>query len=278
MFPLIDIHRNKRNQDVLTKVNDRLLEIINAEAASEIRVRSGEIFGWLGDTRNLKEFISVTGGEYTLNTGKVTIKPFEIGKFPVTNRWFEEFIKTDGYKNGEYWSKEGLKWLKYTNAKHPALWNDRKWKCHNSPVVGVSWYEAYAFTKWLSAVDKDGYEYRLLEENEWEAVAAGTEGRKYPWGDEWDKNKCNNGEIEINKTSPVGVFKEGNTPEEISDLSGNVWEWTNSWYDEKEEMKVLRGGSWVNNGDYCRCAYRNFDEPDYGYFNIGFRCARTLKL
>lgn len=272
---------------------NKMRSVINEDGPAKDRVEVGEILGWLGDTRDLKEFVPVAGGEYKLDHDIITINSFEIGKYPVTNRWFEEFINADGYKKEEYWSNEGLKWRAYTKARLPALWNERKWKCPNSPVVGVSWYEAYAFTKWLSTVDKDGYKYRLLDENEWEAAASGLEGRKYPWGNEWNKNKCNSGEIEVNKTSPVGIFKGGNTPEKISDLSGNVWEWTTSDYhsksilndfafdenmqklldekefdqyvkkleEEKRKSPVLRGGSWGYDGSECRCACRRFGGP-----------------
>ncbi|MCP4370535.1 MAG: hypothetical protein GY797_20840, partial [Deltaproteobacteria bacterium] len=78
------------------------------------RVEVGEILGWLGDTRDPKVFIPVVGGEYQLDQKVTNIKPFEIGKYPVTNSWFEEFIKADGYKNKGYWSKEGLRWLAHT--------------------------------------------------------------------------------------------------------------------------------------------------------------------
>ena len=306
---LIDLHKNRRNRDVLEKVRERLLEVMDGNVKPDKLADAGEILGWLGDTRNLKEFIKVPKGEYNLNQRTVTIKPFEIGKFPVTNSWFEEFVKADGYKNSEYWSKEGQKWLGKSGAEHPALWNDRMWKCQNSPVVGVTWYEAHAFTRWLSAMDKD-YTYRLPNENEWETVAAGTEGREYPWGDKWDKNRCNNGEIEINKISPVGIFIYGKTPEGVFDMSGNVWEWTTSDYhskntlkdyafdeemqkllDEKKfedyikflgeknrELPVLRGGSWYSSSNHCRCAYRNHYGPDSRLNLIGFRCARTLTL
>jgi len=146
-----------------------------------------------------------------------------------------------------------------------------KWKCPNSPVVGISWYEADAFTKWLTAKRDDGNTYRLLKENEWEAAAGGKEGMEYPWKGEWDKNKCNNGETDIHKTSPVGIFKSGNTPEGISDLSGNVWEWCMDWYDKDRPDRVLRGGSWGFNARYCRSAYRNYNHPDDRRSNIGFR-------
>lgn len=283
---MIDLHKARRNRDVLDKVRDRLVKIIDNDVKPQRIVEAGEILGWLGDTRSVKEFVKVSKKEeeYNLSRGKITIRPFEIGKFPVTNSWFEEFVMAGGYKNGAYWSKEGKKWLDKSEAEHPQYWNNRKWKCPNSPVVGVTWYEAEAFTRWLTIELKDGYEYRLLDENEWEAAAAGAEGREYPWGDEWDKNRCNNGEIGINKTSPVGIFKDGGTPkgkdaqEGISDLSGNVWEWTDSWYNEGKSSKVLRGGSWSDDSDSCRCAFRNWYSPDSWSFIIGFRCARTLNL
>ncbi len=307
---MVDMHKDRRNTKVLEKSKKLLLGIIDNKPKPEILMEAGEILGWLDDTRDLKGFIPVVGGKYKLENSPVDIKPFEIGKYPVTNSWFEEFIKADGYKKGEYWSKEGLRWLAHTKAEHPALWNERKWKSPNSPVVGVSWYEAYAFTEWLSAVDNKGCKYRLLEEYEWEAAAAGIKGRKYPWGNEWDKNRCNNGETGLNKTSPVGVFKDGNTPDDISDLSGNVWEWTTSDYHSRKplndfafdedlqklldegktdeyisklgekdrELSVLRGGSWYCDSGGCRCAFRYRYGPNVRSGIIGFRCARTLTL
>ncbi len=307
---MVDMHKDRRDTEVLEKSKKVLLKIIDVKPKPEIFIEAGETLGWLGDPRNLKGFVIIPGGKYKLERGPVDIKPFEICKYPVTNRWFKEFINANGYKKEGYWSKEGMKWLEYINAEQPARWNDRKWKCPNSPVVGVSWYEAYAFTKWLSTVDNNGYEYRLLEENEWEAAAAGLEGREYPWDNKWDKNKCNNSEIKLGKTSPVGIFKEGNTPDNISDLSGNVWEWTTSDYHSKNtlndftfdddmqklldeekindyvkklneknrELPVLRGGSWGGDSDGCRCAYRNYNEPGIRDYYIGFRCARTLTL
>ncbi|MCP5003608.1 MAG: SUMF1/EgtB/PvdO family nonheme iron enzyme [Planctomycetes bacterium] len=291
----LDTSIDNIDEDLYDNMITEMKKVIDEDVPVKNRVEVGEILGWLGDTRELKEFIPVAGGRYKLENGPVDIKPFEISKYPVTNSWFEEFVKTGGYKNREYWSEEGKKWLDYNKAEHPKFWNDRKWNCPNSPVVGVSWYEAYAFTKWLSAVDNDGYKYRLLEEGEWEAAAAGSKGRKYPWGNEWDKNRCNNREIGLNKTSPVGVFKDGNTPDGISDMSGNVWEWTTSDYhsrkplndfafdedmqklwnegkadeyfsklDEKDrELSVLRGGSWIDDSVDCRCACRGRFVPDF---------------
>ena len=97
---MIDIHKDRRDEDILDKAKGRLLKIIDADVDPRVHVEAGEILGWLGDTRKLKEeFIPVAGGKYTLRQGTVTIKAFDIGKYPVTNSWFEEFIKAGGYKN-----------------------------------------------------------------------------------------------------------------------------------------------------------------------------------
>jgi formylglycine-generating enzyme required for sulfatase activity len=71
----------------------------------------------------------------------------------------------------------------------------------------------------------------------------------------------------------VGIFKIGQTPKEVADLAGNVWEWTDSWYDDDEDTKVLRGGSWIFKAQSCRCAARYFFDPNVRDFGFGFRCA-----
>ena len=289
----------------------RLLSIIDNGVKPDILVEAGEILGWIGDSRELDEFIPIAGGTYTLNLNIVTLDRFEIGKYPVTNKWFKEFIKDGGYENRDYWSAEGIKWLDYSKATQPALWNHHKWKCPNSPVVGVSWYESYAFTRWLTIERNDGYEYKLLDENEWEAIASGgcwEKGRNFSWGDLWDKNKCNNSEIKIKKPSPVGIFKNGETIDGISDLCGNVWEWTSSDFHSKKilndflfnedvleifnngaigeysskseketNLPVLRGGSYLVERDLCSCFFRSWFYPYIRYEDISFRCARIKR-
>jgi formylglycine-generating enzyme required for sulfatase activity len=115
----------------------------------------------------------------------------------------------------------------------------------------------------------------LPGEEEWEKAASGIDGRVYPWGSEFDKDKCNIDESKIGHTTPVKDYKEGRSPHGCHDMAGNVWEWTDNWYDKKEKRRVVRGGSWLNNRDLARCAYRGRYYPRDRIYDAGF-CARTL--
>ncbi|CAB1063715.1 hypothetical protein D1BOALGB6SA_8499 [Olavius sp. associated proteobacterium Delta 1] len=305
---LLDIHQSRRDSQVVDQAGNRLLEIIDRGAQPKALADAGETLGWLGDPRNLAIFVSIEGGEYDLEElGKHTVEPFEIAKYPVTNSWFGEFIKAGGYEAESLWSPQGQKWLREKKPRQPAFWDERRWKCPNAPVVGVCWYETDAFCRWLTAEQKDGHTYFLPSEVQWQAAAAGKDKREYPWGKEITPDHCNYSDTKLEKTSAAGIFKIGQTPEEMADLAGNVWEWTTSDYHRKQQMKdfeydasiekllegekgvdaylkaledkkrqlpVLRGGSWINTARDCRSAVRDDGDPSDRYHFIGFRCAR----
>ena len=150
-------------------------------------------------------------------------------------------------------------------------------------MVRVSWYDARAYCDWLSAVT--GKPYRLPTEAEWEKAARGTDGRAYPWGNEWDPTRCNAKESGREDASPVGLHAHGASPYGLLDMAGNVWEWTSSLYrsypfredDGRHDLqsadpRVLRGGSWLDSFDSTRASCRRSYIPAYHSRLHGFRC------
>jgi formylglycine-generating enzyme required for sulfatase activity len=191
----------------------------------------------------------------------------------------------------------------------PYLW-DREgyadWVGDNQPVVGICWYEARAYCRWLAALWRvdglagvpggvpEGYAVRLPTEAEWEAAARGREGRRYPWGPDFDAGSANTLEGRVLRVSPVGAYPDGSATCGALDLSGNTWEWTLSlWGDDPDTtafpypyqpqdgrenpeadpgvLRVVRGGSWSDNQRGARCAYRYYDNPFNRFNLLGFR-------
>lgn len=171
----------------------------------------------------------------------------------------------------------------------PAYWNNSGLNAPGQPVVGICWFEARAYCAWLRA--QTGQNYRLPTEAHWEAAASGMAGRRYPWGETFEATLCNTVETRLRRVTPVGVFPCGDTPPSasgsgIADLSGNVWEWTDSGYqaypyrtDDGREAadsgaaRVFRGGSWGLNGRSVRSAFRDGLIPDERSGTLGFRLA-----
>ncbi len=219
----------------------------------------------------------------TANMDKITIDyDFELGAYPVT---IAEYLHFANEIDIHYpmWLKKGNKYHKDTgNDDYYAKMN----LTDNAPVIGVSWYDAKAYCKWLS--EKTGHSYRLPTEAEWEyAARAGTNERwsfgddesklrKYAW---YDKNSDG-------KTHIVGEKKEN--PRGLYDMYGNVWEWCEDDYidmprdgsydkDKKVDTKILRGGSWINNADNCRSSISNKSKPTIRFSSIGFRIVREIE-
>jgi formylglycine-generating enzyme required for sulfatase activity len=200
----------------------------------------------------------------------IDLPDFYMDQYPVTNHRFAEFLNTARP------SKESLdKWIdlsgQYSNEK--CRLSRRKNQFHieasyeNHPVIYVSWHGAAAYAKWAGK--------RLPTEQEWEKAARGTEGWIYPWGNTFDKKLSNTEKSGPGHTTPVDQYPAGKSPFGCWDMAGNVWEWTDSWYDEDKNSKVLHGGSWLSEARNCRCAARyTYFFPGDRNLNIGFRCAR----
>ena len=138
---------------------------------------------------------------------RVYLDEFEISKHAVTNEQWSSFCKDTNRKTPPH----------FVNGEPP---KGRE----NHPVVNVSWQDANDFCAWAGV--------RLPSEKEWEKAARGTDGRIYPWGDEFDEGKCNSWKTGIQSTVPVNAFQNGASPYGCLNMSGNVWEWTSSVYDD----------------------------------------------
>ncbi|MEW6088730.1 MAG: SUMF1/EgtB/PvdO family nonheme iron enzyme [bacterium] len=200
---------------------------------------------------------------------KEIAKDYYIDVFPVTNRQYQEFINERKDYNVPYVEQGSAK--PYNWNKEKRVFPEGK---GNHPVTLVSYEDVEAFCKWRS--EKEGEKYRLPDEYEWEKAARGNDGWVYPWGNEFDKSKCNTAESGIGGTTEVTKYPDGASPYNCQDMTGNVCEWTDSWYDEKKNTKVLRGGSWLNDLFNARCAVRSRYVPVLRSYLVGFRCARTL--
>jgi formylglycine-generating enzyme required for sulfatase activity/uncharacterized caspase-like protein len=216
--------------------------------------------------------VLVPAGEFTMGSNdyddekpphRVHLDGFFIDKYETTNVLYKRFMDA-------------------TNRSAPSFWTAAQWNGTSQPVVGVSWHDADAYCKWAGK--------RLPTEAEWEKAARGTDGRKYPWGEQWDSSRAN-AENKLGKTVPVGSYAGGLSPYGAHDMAGNVWEWVadryeGSYYKQSPERnpqgpssgtyRVLRGGSWGHYAFNSRSAARDNHAPDYRFNYIGFRCARGL--
>jgi len=215
-------------------------------------------------------------------------EPFWIGETEVTNVQYAAFINAGGYTNGAYWTDAGWAWRQSTGVTQPDCWTDSAFNQPDQPVVCVSWYEAVAYSAWLSATS--GETFRLPTEAEWEYAARGPDGLIYPWGNEWNADNAVTGE------TSRGIAAVGSRPAGASwvgalDMSGNVWEWVSSQSqpypysatDGREDLqadgyRVVRGGSWVNPQGGARAAFRFFNLPNDRLSLNGFRVLACLPI
>lgn len=217
------------------------------------------------------EMVKVPKGPFLYGDQNIRVvieHDYLIDQYPVTNQKYGEFVLGGGYENRQYWSAEGWTWKTEKNITSPEYWHDTKWNKPDHPVVGVSYYEAEAYAKWA---DK-----RLPTEQEWEKAARGEDGRRYPWGEEFDKSRCNSGESGIGHTTPVTQYPNGVSPYGCYDMAGNVWEWCASWHDKEGGQRVLRGGSWFNAPVDLRASDRDSVVAGYRSIFIGFRLLQDL--
>lgn len=189
-----------------------------------------------------------------------------IDKYEVTNAEYMEFVQATGHEK-------------------PKFWLDENFNPPEAAVVGVNWHDAMAYAKWKGR--------RLPTEAEWEKAARGNDDRLWPWGNKWDKGfvwyfvNIYGEEDNFRYTAPVNYYQSGVSPFGLFNVAGNVWEWCLDWYDkdyyrvspeinpqgpeQSISMKVLRGGSWVNDIDNVQVVKRGRNFPQVKNEIYGFR-------
>jgi len=283
----LDFEKPKLTSDEVMDFLDQVdIEYLNKEEKNLIRSNGVKV---LKDSNKITlsngmEFMRVPAGNFLMGSdnGREDEKPkhtidipydYWMARFPVTNDLYNAYAKAKG-------------------INHPVSgWEKKK----DHPVVKVKWTDTMEYCQWLNSLLKAelpaGLILRLPTEAEWEKASRGTDGREFPWGNTFDKNKCNTNEGGKGGTTSVGIYSpQGDAPYGCADMSGNVWEWTHSLKkaypykvndgreDEKaSDARVLRGGSFNLNERYARCAYR-FDYIYYFIDNIGFRVVASPVL
>ncbi|MBI5563278.1 MAG: SUMF1/EgtB/PvdO family nonheme iron enzyme, partial [Chloroflexi bacterium] len=147
---------------------------------------------------------------------EVVLSAYGLGKYPVTNAQYAAFVTA-------------------LNRRPPAHWIDAAPPpgLEHHPVVNLTWNDAAAYCMWLS--DITGKTYRLPTEAQWEKAARGpatgsSDGRLFPWGNRWDRTRCNTLESGVRQTTPIGSYSpDGDSGYGCVDLAGNVWEWALDW-------------------------------------------------
>ncbi|MBF8272394.1 MAG: serine/threonine protein kinase [Magnetococcales bacterium] len=204
---------------------------------------------------------------------QVELSPYWLAETPVTNNYFGLFIRATGHRE-------------------PSYWRDEEYSDPQQPVVGVNWHDAITFCDWLS--EECGHEFFLPSVAQWEYAARGTDGRRYPWGNEKPKKKpaCYGLSLETGKPTRVGQYPAGRGPFGHFDLAGNVWEWCRDVWDKDANKKrteavtkdpfvngnpsdahPIRGRSWFHAAGYRQAAVRIGSVASVSNSFLGFRLA-----
>jgi formylglycine-generating enzyme required for sulfatase activity len=266
---------------ILGIIGDPRSDVTN-KIPTMIKIEQGSFLMGHPIGNSLIDLPSLQSGQYEVN-----LDDYWISKYPITNAQFEHFISAGGYSSNarRFWTEAGWEWKSRWNIFSPAYWSEIEWRIENHPVIGISWFEAVAYCKWLSEVT--GQKFRLPTEAEWEKAAAGK--GPWPWGSDFDDEPSNTSESGIGKPTCVGLFVGSASLSGIHDMAGNVWQWCNSEFrtydkyqptDGRESIdgsspRCIRGGSWLNNKDRARLANRDHYFPGDRHYDLGFRVVES---
>lgn len=338
---IADIGLSVITPDIRKEIFDALLLTLGDTARVDAphRAAAGRALARLGDPREevmkveAMKFCFVPAGPFDMgsdNTDElalsrekllrenVEVPAFWISQHPISNAQFAQFVKAGGYNKPEYWVEAKAVGYRFDGPHDYG----EPYSLPNHPAVGITWFEALAFTRWLTETQTlrgRGLMAALPSETEWEKAARGGHARMrqpkvediggiasgmpldvemliepapnrriYPWGnDKPDDTRANFDGAGINSTSALGCFPLGASPYGCQDMSGNVWEWCfTKWQDNyehyredeafnkevfKDDRRVVRGGSYFDGDRHVRCAYRIGDDYDPFNLYLGFR-------
>lgn len=290
------ITSNTDVDDVSEITGGLLARMQAADLPAVQRVVVGNVLAWLGDPRfdpDAWYLPKLTKDEPLLGFVEIPAGPFLMGSDP----------QKDKQADDDEQPQHTLDLPKYYLARYPvtvAQWRafveDSGHKAYagslqgvdNHPVVFVHWREADEYCRWLTGklrawtdtpeplarlLREQGWQVTLPSEAQWEKAARGTDGRNYPWGDEFDPQRCNVSETGIHANSPVGIFPAGASPYGLLDMSGNVDEWcATRWHgDLNNTDRVVRGGSFLSYRRHVRAACRDYNDARSS--DVGWRVA-----
>jgi len=247
-----DLQRQIEEKKRQLEEKKKKLEVASLPTPSLPRQTGREITG-----RDGAPMVLVPEGEFLYGYGdneqRLSPPAFYMDKYEVTTKLYGAFLQGTGRKQPDDWSIQ----VALVGS------GDR-------PVVNVSWHDADAYCRY--------YGKRLPTEQEWEKAARGTDGRKYPWGNEEPTSRHALFDTKWNgygTLAVVGSHEAGASPYGIQDLAGNVWEWTSSDYDRSS--RVLRGGSWHDPADGLETSFLSYGNPTDRNGVLGFRCAQDAR-
>lgn len=297
-----DLSRNERDFLGPIDVEGMLAELALLETTHKRRLLIGERLDVLGDPRrgvgvNTEgtpdiDWCGVPGGDVSVlilsdpnnafsevaDTRSKRVEAFHIGRYPITADQYRSFIKaSDGWRVRDWWGED-----LYRDPDSNAYEFGR---FGNHPALYVSWFGAVAFCRWLSR--RLGFTVRLPDEWEWQqAATSGDVRNNFPWGPLWDAKgefwRANTFESRLGRPIAVGMYPDGASSEGVLDMIGTVWEWCVNRFDPPAaqgiaavaqgiDLRVMRGGSWINSWHVARSTVRNAGEQARCDYLIGFR-------
>lgn len=286
---------NDAEWEFLLSEVDRLEEKLQDPRLSHpLRARISEQLHVIGDTRpgvglrpdGLPDitWCAVPNGKIILERKLTfTVHPFFMAHHLITSVQFQAFLDDpEGFEDDRWW-------LELAKKEEEA--GEQRFKFSNHPRENISWYDAAAFCRWLTAMlPADGWPegfspetnaiIRLPTEWEWQQAATGGEPQRiYPWGPDWDEGRrCNARESGLSRTVAVGMYPSGVSPYGVFDMSGNVMEWCLNEFDNPSrlglggsEARALRGGSWDSDKHHAQTTSRFRHFPSSRDHHRGFR-------